>query len=100
MAETVSGEKHVRADSYAAYADHLNSFCKSMKDNGVVHGFRSKRAGLRVDATKDPTNNVYVSAHRTVQSAVTSKSTPGLIRSRLVDLPVERTGRWVRAPRL
>ena len=35
MRETVNGSNHLKSGSYAAYADHLNSFVTYMKDNGV-----------------------------------------------------------------
>jgi glucuronoarabinoxylan endo-1,4-beta-xylanase len=35
MGETVNGAKHLKTGSYAAYADHLNSFVTYMKTNGV-----------------------------------------------------------------
>jgi O-Glycosyl hydrolase len=35
MVQTVNGQRHVRPDKYAAYAQFLNDFVTYMKDNGV-----------------------------------------------------------------
>lgn len=35
MVQTVNGQRHVKPDKYAAYAQHLNDFVSFMKQNGV-----------------------------------------------------------------